>query len=99
MELNIGDEKLRLKVVIDFGEYLNMLHKDFIPTKQWRRTTLSTTGLGNKSLEMDYEAPRATLCFYHHYIDMRFMLAYLSVAYILGTPFLANVEPHGSCIY
>jgi hypothetical protein len=45
---------------------------------------------------MDYEIPKRVLLFGEYALGMRFLLSYLPVDCILGTPFLSAVEPHGS---
>ena len=73
-----------------------MLNKYFITTKYWRKTSHAITGVGNTLISLGYEVLKATLCFEHHCLDMKFFLSEIPVACILGTPFLAFVEPYGS---
>ena len=82
--------------MIDSGADVNMLYKDLISTKYWRKTSHVITGVGNTQISFGYEIPKATLCFEQHCLDMKFFLSDIPVACILGTPFLAAVEPYGS---
>lgn len=81
---------------MDTRSDLNLLDKDIIPTKFWQKTQMSAIGLGNKPTQFSYEIPEEILCFKHHCLSLRFLLANIQVACILGTPFFAAVEPHGS---
>jgi hypothetical protein len=56
----------------------------------------SAIGLGNQPTQLLYEIPKATLCFQHHCLSLKFLLTEIPVACILGTPFFVVVEPQGS---
>ena len=96
IRLKIQDKDFKLNFIIDSGEVVNMLHKDFIPTKYWRKTSHAITVVGNTLISLAYEVSKATLCFEHHCLDMKFFFLEIPVACILGTPFLAAVKPYGS---
>jgi hypothetical protein len=53
-------------------------------------------GLGNIPNDISFQVPEAVLCFQDCCLKMKFLLADIPVACILGTPFLAAVSPHGS---
>ena len=104
IHLKIKDKVFKLKAIIDSRAYVNMLHKDFgnmlhkdfIPTKYRRKTSHAITGVGNTLISLGYEVPKATVCFEHHCLDIKFFLSEISVACILGTPFLVAVKPYDS---
>ena len=77
IHLKIKDKVFKLKAIIDSRAYVNMLHKDFIPTKYWRKTSHAITGVGNTLISLGYEVPKATLCFEHHCLDIKFFLSKL----------------------
>ena len=96
IHLKVQDRVFKLKSIIELGADVNMLHKDFIPTKYWRKTSHAITGVGNTLISLGYEVPKTTLCFEHHCLDMKFFLSEIPVACILGTPFLVAIEPYDS---
>jgi hypothetical protein len=96
IKIKIQDQVFKLKSLIDSGSDLNILHKDIIPSIYWNKTDHSVIGLGNKSIQMNYEIPKATMCFRDYCLDLKFLLSEIPIACILGTPFLEAIEPHGS---
>jgi hypothetical protein len=96
IELKIQDLHFRLKTLIDTGSDLNMLNKHVIPVSLWEKTQATVTGLGNIPNNISFQIPEAVLCFEDFCLKMKFLLAEIPVACILGTPFLAAVSPHGS---
>ena len=96
IHLKIQDRVFKLKAMIDSSADVNMLYKDLILAKYWRKTSHTIIGVGNTQVSLGYEIPKATLCFEQHCLDMKFFLSEIPVACILGTPFLAVVEPYGS---
>jgi len=72
------------------------LHKDIIPSIYWNKTNHSVIGLGNKSIQMNYEIPKATMCFRDYCLGLKFVFLEIPIACILGTPFLETIELHGS---
>lgn len=96
IELRIQDLHFRLKTLIDTGSDLNLLNKNVIPVSLWDKTKLTVTGLGNILNDISFFIPKATLCFQKFCLDMKFYLAEIPVACVLGTHFLAAVSPHGS---
>jgi hypothetical protein len=85
-----------LNALLDIGLDMNLLNKNLIPCKYWLPSNYSAIGLGNVSTDFDFEFPKGVLWFDQYALVMKFLLAYLPVDCILGTPFLAVVEPHGS---
>ena len=75
---------------------MNLVHKDLILHKYWFPSSYSAIGLGNVSTNMDFEIPKGILLFDEYALGMKFLLSELPVDYILGTPFLSAIEPHGS---
>jgi len=96
MDLKIQGMPFRLKTLLDTGSDLNLLNKEIIPIQFWQKIETSVVGLGNIPTEISFQVPEASLCFKHFCLHLRFMLADISIACILGTPFLATVEPHGT---
>lgn len=90
IKLKFQDQGFKLKDLIDFGSDLNIHQKDVIPLIYWNKTYHSIIGLGNKSIQMNYEILEATLCFKNYFLDMKFLLE-IPIACILGTPFLEEV--------
>jgi hypothetical protein len=82
--------------LIDTGSDLNLLNKHVIPVSLWEKTELTVTGLGNILNTISFFIPEAILCFQKFCLKMKFFLAEIPVACVLGTPFLAAVSPHGS---
>jgi len=95
-ELKIQDLHFRLKTLIDTGSDLNMLNKHVIPVSLWEKIELTVTGLGIVLNTISFYIPEATLCFQQFCLKMKFFLAEIPVACVLGTPFLAVISPHGS---
>ena len=81
---------------LDTRSDMNLLKKNLIPCKYWLPRNYSTIGLGNVSTNFDFEVPKGVLWFDQYALGMKFLLAYLPVDCILGTPFLVDVEPYGS---
>jgi hypothetical protein len=50
-------------------------------------------GLGNIPNEISFQIPEVVLCFESYCLTMKFLLADIPIACILGTPFLAAVSP------
>jgi len=96
VELQIQDLHFILKTLIDTGSDLNMLNKHVIPISLWEKTQATITGLGNVPNIISFQIPEAVLCFKDFCLKLKFLLADIPVACILGTPFLAVVSPHGS---
>lgn len=96
IDLRIQDLNFRLKTLIDTGSDLNLLHKQVIPMAYWEKTDLKVAGLGNVLTDISYFVPKATLCFNTYCLNLRFFLADIPIACVLGTPFLAAVSPHGT---
>jgi hypothetical protein len=96
IELKIQDLHFRLKTLIDTGSDLNMLNKHVIPVSLWEKTQAMVVGLGNIPNDISFQIPEAILCFQDYCLKLKFLLADIPVACILGTPFLAAVSPHGS---
>jgi hypothetical protein len=85
-----------LNVFLDTGSDMNLLNKNLIPCKYCLPSNYSSIGLGNVSTDFDFEVPKGVLWFDQYALGMKFLLADLPVDCILGTPFLAIIEPHGS---
>jgi len=96
INLEINGEMFHLNALLDTGSDMNLLQKNLIPYKYWLPSNYSAIGLGNISTDFDYEIPKGILWFDEYALGMKFLLADLSVDCILRTPFLADVEPHGS---
>lgn len=90
----IKGEMFELTSLLDSGVDVNILNKKIIPAKYWVSTRRNVVGLGNKTL--NHEVPKASICFEHHCINLKFAIADIPVDCILGNIFLAAVEPHGS---
>jgi hypothetical protein len=73
-----------------------MLHKDIIHVSLWKKAEALVVGLGNIPNEISFQIPEVVLCFKDYCLTMKFLLADIPIACILGTPFLATVSPHGS---
>jgi len=67
-----------------------------IPVAYWNKTDLNIAGLGNVLTNISYFIPKARLCFNSYCLDLKFFIADIPIACILGTPFFAAVSPHGS---
>lgn len=52
--------------------------------------------MGKQENNFQYEVPKATLYLENYYINFQFAVGGIPVDCILGNPFLAAVEPHGS---
>lgn len=52
-------------------------------------------GLGNIPNDISFQIPEAILCFQDYCLNLKFLLADIPVACILGTPFFSTVSPHG----
>ena len=61
-----------------------------------KKTQAMVVGLGNIPNDISFQIPEAILCFQEYCLMMKFLLAEIPLACILGTPFLATVSPHGS---
>lgn len=85
-----------LKTLLDTVSDLNLLNKEIILVNFWQKTQASAVGLGNIPTEISFQIPEATLCFKQYCLHLKFLLADIPTACILGTPFLAAIEPHGS---
>jgi hypothetical protein len=96
IDLKIQGMPFKLKTLIDTGSDLNMLHKDIIPVSLWQKTQALVVGLGNIPNDISFQIPEAILCFQDYCLKLKFLLADIPIACILGTPFLAAVAPHGS---
>ena len=83
-----------LTALLDSGADVNIFVKKAIPSKFWVSATRKIVGLGKKTLE--YEVPKAAVCFDTHCIKLKFAIGDIPVDCILGNVFLAAVEPHGS---
>jgi hypothetical protein len=95
ISLEINTKVFFLNALIDTGSDMNLLNKDLIPCKYWLPSTYSAIGLGNISTDFDFEVPKAVIWFDQYALGMKFLPADLPIDCILGTPFLAFVEPHG----
>lgn len=84
-----------MKTLIDTRSDLNLLHKEIILVSLWQKTQVIAVGLGNIPNEISFQIPEAILCFQDYCLKLKFFLADIPIACILGTPFLANVSPHG----
>lgn len=80
--------------LLDSGADINILNIKNVPAKYWVSAEREVVGLENKKLQ--YEIPRASLCFDTHCVYMKIAIADIPVDCILGNVFLAAVEPHGS---
>jgi hypothetical protein len=96
VDLQIQDLNFRLKTLIDTGSDLNLLNKHVIPVAYWEKTELQVSGLGNILTNISFFVPKATLCFGSYCLNLKFFLAEIPIACVLGTPFLAVVSPHGT---
>lgn len=94
--VKIQDLHFKLKTLLDTDSDLNLLNKNVISVSLWEKTDLTVTGLGNILNNISFYIPHATVCFEHFCLNVKFFLAEIPVACILGTPFLAVVSPHGS---
>ncbi len=93
IDICIQNEIFSLTAVIDSGADVNILNTKVIPAKYWVAANRKVIGLGNKILK--YEVPKASICFDHHCIKLKFVVADIPVDCILGNVFLGAVEPHG----
>jgi hypothetical protein len=75
IRLKIQDHVFKLKSLIDSRFYLNILHKYIIPSVYWNKTDHSVIGLVNKSIQMNYENPKETMCFKDYCLDLKFLLS------------------------
>ena len=73
---------------------MNILNNKVIPAKFWMAAKREVIGLGNKTL--NYEVPKASICFDRHCIKLKFAIVDIPVDCILGNIFLVVAEPHGS---
>jgi hypothetical protein len=96
IELKIQGIPFKLKALIDTGSDLNMLHKDIILVSLWKKAQALVVGLGNIPNKISFQIPEVVLCFQDYCLKLKFLLADIPIACILGTPFLAAVSPHGS---
>ena len=81
-KIKMKGQSFKLKDLIDFGSNLNIVNKEIIPSIYEVHTNHFSIGKGNKLMQMDYEVPKATLCFDHYCLDMKFLLAYIRVGFI-----------------
>jgi hypothetical protein len=95
IDLKIQGMPFRLKTLIDTWSDLNMLHKDIIPVSLWQKNQALVVGLGNIPNDISFQIPEVVLFFQDYCLKMKFFLADIPIACILGTPFLAAVAPHG----
>jgi hypothetical protein len=96
LTFRIQDLHFKLKTLLDTGSDLNLLNKNVIPVAYWQKTSLNVSGLGNVLTNISHCVPKATLCLEIFCMDIKFYLAEIPSACILGTPFLCSVSPHGS---
>lgn len=73
-----------------------MPNKHVIPVSIWEKTQVAVTGLGNIINNISFQIHESTVCFDKFCLKMKFLIAEIPIACILGTPFLAAVSPHGS---
>ena len=90
----IQGKKFQMTALLDSGANINILNMKNIPARYWVSAERKVVGLGNKRLQ--YEVPKASLCFDSHCVYMKFFVVDIPVDCILGNIFLAAVEPHGS---
>lgn len=90
----IKGEMFALTALLDSSADVNILNKKVIPAKYSIYVTRKVVGLGKKTL--NYEVPKASICFDNHCINLKFAVAEITINCILGNIFLAVVEPHGS---
>ena len=83
-----------LTTLLDFGADVNIFIKKSIPSKYWVSASRKIIGLGEKTLQ--YEVPKAVVCFDSHCIKLKFAVGDIPVDCILGNVFPVVVEPHGS---
>jgi hypothetical protein len=96
MDLKIQGIPFQLKTLLDIGSDLNLLNKQIIPVNFWQKTQASVVGLGNIPTEISFQISEATLCFKQYCLHLKFLLVDIPIACILGIPFFAAIEPHGS---
>ena len=48
-----------------------------------------------KKINLQYEIPKATICFEQYFMNVKFAVGDIPIRGILENPFLAIVEPHG----
>jgi hypothetical protein len=63
IKLNIQGKFFKLKALIDSRSDFNILNKDSIPSCYWLKNNNATIGLGNQTMEMEYEVEKVKLCF------------------------------------
>lgn len=88
----IQGKKFQMIALLDFGVDINILNIKNVPAKYWVSVEREVVGLR----KLQYEIPRASLCFDTHCVYMKFAIADIPIDCILGNVFLAVVEPHGS---
>jgi hypothetical protein len=90
IQVEIMQELFSLTALIDTGSDINLLHKEKIPAKYWKPSSVCVTGLGNKDVNFQYEIPRVNILLEEYSIGMRFHIGEAPVDCILGTPFLID---------
>ena len=93
--IEIEGEIFFLNALLDTGSDMNLLNQNRIPCKYWLPSKYYAVGLGNVSTDISFEIPKALIWFEQFSLGMKFFLVDLPVDCVLGTPFLAVVEPHG----
>lgn len=94
LNICIEGKMFSLRTLIYSGADINVLHSKIIPSEYWIKAFRKVVGLGDK--ELQYEVPKATICFEEHYIKLKFVVADIPIHYILSNVFLAADEPHRS---
>ena len=92
LDICINGEMFSLRTLIDFGVDVNILNSRIVPEKYWVKSFRKVIGLGNKFLL--HEVPQHSIFFKEHCIKLKFVVADIPVDCILGSVFLAAVEPH-----
>ena len=83
IKLEINSEIFCLNALLDTGSDMNLVHKDLIPHKYWFPSSYSAIGMGNVSIEMDFEIPKGILLFDEYALGMKFLLSELPIDCIL----------------
>lgn len=97
VKLEINREVFMLTALLDTGSDMNLINKELILAKYWLPSCGFAVGLGNVNTTFNFEIPKGILLFGEYALGMKYLIYELPVDYILGTPFLSTIEPHGSC--